>query len=300
MVDRCKSTTFVRLSYYGRAVKKVSICNGAALFLHLQDKCVTMKRIILAAACLPFVVMGCKQKATEYTRVLPIEGAYNVRDLGGYEAADGKTVKWRTVLRSGDLNHLTDADLEYFASIPLVSYIDFRDSTEIANAPDRRPATLKNDFQLSIAAGSVVEMKDIREGNTDNLLTMGNEMFVRDFQSQFREFFHILQDPANTPLLFHCSAGKDRTGFAAAMFLSALGVDRETIIEDYLMSAELVREKYAEDVAKYPTLGPLLTVHRRYIEGAFYVIDTEYGGVENYLTNQLGVDIGLVRRLYTE
>lgn len=259
-----------------------------------------MKKIVLAALALPFAVMGCKEKNTEYSRVLPLEGAYNVRDLGGYEAADGKTVKWRTVIRSGDLNRLTDADVTYLASIPIVSYVDFRDSTEVANAPDRRPSTLKNDYLLSIEAGSVVEMKDIREGNTGDLLSMGNRMFVRDFQPQFREFFRIVQDRSSTPLLFHCSAGKDRTGFAAAMFLSALGVDRETIIEDYLMSADLVKEKYAEDVEKYPEIAPLMTVHRRYIEAAFEIIDAEYGGVEKYLTEQLGVGIPLMRQLYLE
>lgn len=259
-----------------------------------------MKKTIMAALALPFAVMGCRENNVGCPRVLPIEGAYNVRDLGGYEAAGGKTVKWRTVIRSGDLNHLTDADLEYFASIPVVSYVDFRDSVEIANAPDRRPSTLKHDYLLSIEAGSVIEMKDVRQGNTDDLLTEGNRMFVRQFQPQFREFFRILQEPSNTPLLFHCSAGKDRTGFAAAMFLSALGVDRETVIADYLMSAELVREKYAEEVTRYPEIAPLMTVHRRYIEGAFEVIDNEYGGVEKYLTEQLGVDIRLMRELYLE
>ena len=65
------------------------------------------------------------------SRVLPVEGAYNVRDLGGYPAADNKTVKWRKVIRSGDLHLLTDKDLSYFDAIPLKSYIDFRDSEEI-------------------------------------------------------------------------------------------------------------------------------------------------------------------------
>lgn len=260
-----------------------------------------MKVLFFAAIAAAFALTGCKDSMKqEQTRELPVEGAYNVRDLGGYKGAGGKTVKWRTVVRSGDLNKLTDADLDYFASIPIVSYVDFRDSTEISNAPDRRPATLKHDFALSISAGSVIEMKDVRSGNTEDLLVMGNRMFVRDFQPQFAEFFRILSDPSNTPLLFHCSAGKDRTGFAAAMFLSALGVDRETIIEDYMLSAELLRDKYAADVEKYPELAPLMTVHRHYIEGAFEVIDREYGGVENYLTQYLGVDLDLLRSLYLE
>ncbi len=260
-----------------------------------------MKWIVFTAIAAVIALAGCKSNMKqEQTRELPLEGAYNVRDLGGYTGAEGKTVKWRTVIRSGDLNKLTGADLEYLAAIPIVSYVDFRDSNEIKAAPDRRPASLKHDFLIPVEAGSVVELKDLRSGNTGDLLVWGNQMFVRDFQPEFRRFMQILADPANTPLLFHCSAGKDRTGFAAAMFLSSLGVDRETVIEDYMLSAELLRDKYAADVAKYPELGPLMTVQRRYIEGAFEVIDTEYGGVENYLTEYLGVDLALMQSLYLE
>ncbi len=260
-----------------------------------------MKGIVLAAIAAASVLTGCENNMKqEQTRELPIEGAYNVRDLGGYTGAEGKTVKWRTVMRSGDLNKLTDADLEYLAAIPIVSYVDFRDSNEIKAAPDRRPATLRHDFLIPVGAGSIVELKDLRTGNTGDLLVWGNQMFVRDFQHEFTRFFRILSDPGNTPLLFHCSAGKDRTGYAAALFLSALGVDRETVIADYMLSAETLRDKYAADVAKYPELEPLMTVQRRYIEGAFEVIDKEYGGVEKYLTEYLGVDLALLRSLYLE
>lgn len=222
-----------------------------------------------------------------------------MRDLGGYEGAGGKTVKWRTIMRSGDLNYMTDGDLAYLASIPVVSFVDFRDSNEIKAAPDRRPSSLKCDFHIPIEAGSVIELKNARS-NIENLLGIGNRLLARDFQAEFGEFFRILSDPDNTPLLFHCSAGKDRTGFAAAMFLSALGVDYETIMEDYMLSAVLLRDKYAAEVEKYPELRPLMTVHRAYIEAAFEVIDSEYGGVEKYLTEQLGVDTGLMRSLYLE
>ncbi len=260
-----------------------------------------MKWIVPAAIAAALISAGCKgNMKQEHTRELSVAGAYNIRDLGGYAGAGGKTVKWRTVMRSGDLNKLTDADLEYLASIPVVSYVDFRDSNEIKTAPDRRPATLKNDFAIPVEAGSVIELKDVRSGDRGDLLVWGNRMFVRDFQPEFTKFFSILSDPSNAPLLFHCSAGKDRTGYAAAMFLSALGVDRETVIEDYMLSAELLRDKYAADVKRYPELGPLMTVQRRYIEGAFEVIDSEYGGVENYLTQYLDVDLALMRSLYLE
>jgi protein-tyrosine phosphatase len=104
----------------------------------------------------------------------------------------------------------------------------------------------------------------------------------------------------NTPLLFHCSAGKDRTGFASALFLASLGVDKETIIQDYLLSKKQVEEKYAGFVAENPVLEPLMTVKREYIEAALDLIDKEYGGMENYLTHYLQVDTLKMRKIYTE
>jgi protein-tyrosine phosphatase len=83
------------------------------------------------------------------------------------------------------------------------------------------------------------------------------------------------------------------------MFLSALGVDRETIIADYLLSDGYVREKYAELVSHAPGLAPLFQVHREYIAAAFEAIDQRYGGIESYLTHQLGVDMAKMKRLYT-
>ncbi|MDR2608493.1 MAG: tyrosine-protein phosphatase [Treponema sp.] len=118
---------------------------------------------------------------------------------------------------------------------------------------------------------------------------------VTGFLAEYKLFFQTLKNEANFPLIFHCSAGKDRTGFAAALLLSLLGVDREIIINDYLLSAENVREKYAPyvELIKQRTGGrgdiePLVTVKREYIEAAFARIDDEWGGIENYFTNKMG------------
>ncbi|MDR1175040.1 MAG: tyrosine-protein phosphatase [Treponema sp.] len=118
---------------------------------------------------------------------------------------------------------------------------------------------------------------------------------VTGFMDEYKHFFQTLKNEANFPLIFHCSAGKDRTGFAAALLLSLLGVDREIVINDYLLSAENVKEKYAPyvELIKQRTGGegdiePLVTVKREYIEAAFARIDDEWGGIENYLTNKMG------------
>jgi protein-tyrosine phosphatase len=125
-------------------------------------------------------------------------------------------------------------------------------------------------------------------------------MLVNDFQSEYKAFFQLLMDEKNTPLLFHCSAGKDRTGFGAALFLASLGVDKETIIQDYLLSKKYIEEKYSGFVAKNPVLEPLMTVKREYIEAALDLIDKEYGGMGNYLSHYLEVDTLKMRKIYTE
>lgn len=259
--------------------------------------------IALSLIVLIAVAISCRNKKTkEITpdRLLPIEGAYNVRDLGGYKTADGKRVKWQKVFRSGDLNHLTDTDLVCLNEIPIISFVDFRDSVEIATAPDKRPASLEHIFMLNINPGSISDLKEIQATNSGTILVEANKMLARDFQLAYKEFFRILMDEANIPLLFHCSAGKDRTGFAAALFLASLGVDHETIMQDYMLSAEYVKEKYAAMVEQYPPLAPVMTVKPEYLQAAFDVIDQEYGGMENYLTNCLEVDLNKMKAMYTE
>jgi protein-tyrosine phosphatase len=247
------------------------------------------------------IVVSCSNKKTaEHARFLPLEGAYNVRDLGGYTTQDGKTIKWRTVLRSGDLNHLTDSDLKYLAEIPLKTTIDFRDSAEIATAPDRESGTVINQLFLPIETGSVIDFHKITPELAPTLLVEGNKHFVIENQPQYREFFKVLLDEQAAPLLFHCSAGKDRAGFAAALFLSALGVERETIIEDYLLTNEGLKDKYAKDIEANPAMRPLMEARREYIQAAFDVIDQQYGGTENYLTKNLDVDLNKMKRLYSE
>lgn len=123
---------------------------------------------------------------------------------------------------------------------------------------------------------------------------------IRNMQDVYKEFFSILSEKENAPLLFHCSAGKDRTGIAAALLLSALGVDRETVTEDYMLSAEHITKKYEFITREHPELKPLTTVRKEYLETAFRGIDEEFGGIERYLIDNLEVDLDKLRELYTE
>jgi protein-tyrosine phosphatase len=125
-------------------------------------------------------------------------------------------------------------------------------------------------------------------------------VLVDEARPAYRQLFRLLTEIRNSPLLLHCSAGKDRTGLAAALILFALGTDRGTIYEDYCLSGACLKDKYAADFAATPHLEPLMTVHRSYLDAAFERIDGNYGGPENYLRRELGADIEGLREMYTE
>lgn len=235
-----------------------------------------------------------------YSRLLPIKGAYNMRDLGGYPTADGKQTKWRLLLRSGDLNELTDADLNYLANLPLRTDIDFRSKIEKDRAADKMPNSVQYYIPLPIEAGDMSDMLHFNRSDLSGMLRQAYVFIVKYAQDDLREFFRILADEKAAPLLFHCSAGKDRTGIAAALLLFALGVDKKTIMNDYMLSAEYIKGKYDFLVKEHPEFEPLTTVKEEYLNAALTTIDQEYGGMENYLTNHLNVDRDQLRRLYTE
>ncbi|WP_129649119.1 tyrosine-protein phosphatase [Bacteroides salyersiae] len=240
------------------------------------------------------------KKEETYCRLLPMAGAYNMRDLGGYRTVYGKCVKWKMLFRSDDMNKLTAMDLDYLSLLPLRTVIDFRSEVEKNAAIDRLPQTVSKHIPLSIEAG---DMSGITHFDRNNLSAVMEEVYayiIRNMQDVYKEFFSILSEKENAPLLFHCSAGKDQTGIAAALLLSALGVDRETVTEDYMLSAEHITKKYEFITREHPELKPLTTVRKEYLETAFRVIDEEFGGIERYLIDNLEVDLDKLRELYTE
>ena len=243
-------------------------------------------------------------------RQLPMEGQVNFRDLGGYKTTDGKRVKWGMVFRSGKCNELTDSDISYLAGIPLKTVVDFRSNEERASEPDKVPATVSNQIHYPINPGNLSSVdltKAIAEGDIEaarRYLVDANEQLVISFQEEYKAFFATLADNKNIPLMFHCTAGKDRAGLAAALFLASLGVDRKTIVEDYLLtntltgiSLEKMKEIYGDNNTAI-CMYYISSVQKEYIEKAFTTIEGNYGNVNNFLINQLGVDIQKMKDLY--
>ncbi|HOI26620.1 MAG: tyrosine-protein phosphatase [Paludibacteraceae bacterium] len=245
------------------------------------------------------------------SRQLPIKSAYNFRDLGGYIGAEGRPVKWRTLLRASDFNELADDDAAYLASIPVKTIIDFRAHEEFLHLPDKTISSVEHIYNLSIDAGNLVpSLKALVDDPTllederfafalDMMFDMYRKLATQ-YDEVFRQFFEILQRDDEQPVLFHCSAGKDRTGLASALILSALGVDRETIFTDYLMTNQTLQGKY--DHFDYIGSISLLfkSVRRDFLETAFAEIEKKHGSLEQYLTNTLSVDLSLMRTKYLQ
>ncbi|MDR0630036.1 MAG: tyrosine-protein phosphatase [Treponema sp.] len=234
-------------------------------------------------------------------RLLPLEGVHNLRDLGGYPTQEGRQLRWGLLYRAGDLHGLSSKDQAFLEKRHIKTIVDFRGTQEKTRAPDGALATLVQTFELPIEAGSILDLCAAEtEVRGEALMQELYGRLVEIARPQYRKFFSILADPAHTPLLFHCSAGKDRTGLAAAFILSALGVDRERIYQDYLLSAAYLREMIRQWLAAEPLLEAVLSVRRGYLEAAFAAIDAAFGGINRYVQEELGADTAGMREWYTE
>lgn len=234
---------------------------------------------------------------------LPMTGGYNFRDLGGIKTKDGRFVKWGKIIRSDDLNKLTEADLNYLSSIPVTNIVDFRSKEEINAAPDKLPNSLNEDYQLSISPGNLMaaaKLKNIGVDQVDDLMMELNRLLISDSTSiaKYKKFFELLQNEHDVPLIFHCSAGKDRTGMGAALTLFALGVDQDVIFDNYLASNYFLADKYSKYINENPNLKPFFEVKREFLQAGINMMNEKYGSVDNYLTKVLNVDLKKMKDMY--
>jgi protein-tyrosine phosphatase len=234
-------------------------------------------------------------------RRLAAQNLYNARELGGYPAARGKQVKWGVFFRSADLACLIPADRLLLEKAGIKSVVDFRNDAERQSAPDSEIGTVTKTLRLAIDAANMIDLSRVGEDAAGAVLMEGlNCTMVDQARPQYAAFFRLISESGNTPVLFHCSAGKDRTGLAAALVLSALGAPRETVIADYVLSHTYLEGRYRELIQTTPYLAPLLTVKPSYLEAALDHIDETYGSMEIYLEKELGADLERLRELYTE
>ena len=233
-----------------------------------------------------------------------MQGGYNFRDLGGIRTTDGRSVKWGKLFRADELGRLTDTDLDYLSAIPLVTIVDFRFNEETTASPDKIPGSVKEYYNYAIKPGniSVSGLETMTTEQADSIMIDIYTLLVSypECVKCFRDFFTLLQNENNTPLLFHCSAGKDRTGLATAFILTALGVDESTILENYMLSNVYLEDKYAATKAKMPRIAPLFEVKPDFINVAMETINKNHGSLDNFLIKELGIDMDKMKSLYLE
>ena len=226
-------------------------------------------------------------------RHLELQGASNFRDLGGYPASCARRVHWRQIFRSNHLGHLTAADIEVVRGLGVRSAFDFRGREERAAAVcavkeiavHSLPIepTVVAALRARLAAGS------LSAADALEIMRESYRNYVRLNTHCFRALFgHLLADRA--PLVIHCTAGKDRTGFACALVLHALGVAEDVIAEDYLLTNRFYRRDPAsgtdlpEDVRQ--AIG---SVEASFLVAGFEAVQADYGDLENYLREGLGL-----------
>ena len=236
------------------------------------------------------------------TRSLKLLGASNFRDLGGYAAANGRPVRWRRLFRSDHLAALTPQDLAVLSKLGLARAYDLRGDAERTALPYELPGVAVH--TLPIEPTVLQALKDLLESgqrvtvqDTVGLMQQTYRAFVHDNAARFAALFaHLLE--SDTPLVFHCTAGKDRTGFAAAMILLALGVPRPVVMQDYLLTNELFQmPRTSGNLAPQEVLDVLWRVQADFLDAALHAVQADYGGIDLYLEKALGVGSAQRKRL---
>ncbi|HWK04664.1 MAG TPA: tyrosine-protein phosphatase [Puia sp.] len=250
------------------------------------------------------------QVADSSQRQVKLQGAINFRDMGGYAVADGRHVRWDRIFRSADISKLTDSDLTVLKDKHIASVVDLRGVQESQKAPDRLnpgmdyilcPAGSDNalgDWMKAMAA-----VKTEQQGDSMMRAFYIKTEFLADRYKPFFDRLLTLSD--DKALVFHCTAGKDRTGIGAALLLYTLGVPYETILNDYTAtnyyrSAE--NEKMVHSMIQgmhisEPVAREMLGAKREYLEANFNAIKQQYGSIDNFLRGPVGLDDAKIKQL---
>jgi protein-tyrosine phosphatase len=235
-------------------------------------------------------------------RLVALEGCRNFRDLGGYRTADGRAVRWGRLYRADALGALTPADLEVVAALGVRTICDLRGEQEAARDPDAPIAGADrvgapmgegdsdHGFIERLRSGEMAEVTDADMARIYGLM-------LDRFGEQIRLVFDRAADPDRHALVFHCAAGKDRTGIIAALLLGALGVPVDDILDDYELTnryrtsyriAEL-RPLLADQGLDIDKMLPYFSAPRVAMADALAGLDTQHGSIEAYLTGPVGV-----------
>lgn len=251
---------------------------------------------------------------------LPTDGIPNLRDVGGYTTADGRRVRLGVLYRSTALDAATDADLRELERRGIRTVFDLRTVSERTSAPDRLPAhatAVDLDVIADSPGGSPAKLAELaaqREvAETVLAQTDVDTVFGRIYRelvtlpsavASYRALFLALADEASLPALYHCTTGKDRTGWATAALLLLLGVPEETVTTDYLLSNPYLQGRQEQLLRVFEAHGgdpdrlrAMLGVRREYLQAALAEVRAEHGTIEAYFTAGLGLGPHVQQRL---
>ena len=254
---------------------------------------------------------------SEEYRLLPMDGAYNTRELGGYKTTDGKSVKWGMLFRSDKLSDISETDQKYLQNLGIKRIVDFRSEGEKTEDPNNIPEGIDYiETPINVDGAMRSKIEAVLKGETNkeikSFLVDANKEFVTNYTDVYENFLRSLIDE-DGPTLFHCTAGKDRAGFAAAITLIALGVSKEHVIEDYMKTNVFTKDRIDEMINKIALMSlyqvdaeilrPLIGVERIYIETAFNTAEEKYGSLENFIREGLNIsdeEIQMLRNKFLE
>jgi protein-tyrosine phosphatase len=229
-------------------------------------------------------------------RHLNLAGASNFRDLGGYPTRDGRVVRWRQLFRSNHLGRLTEDDVAMVRSLGVRSAFDFRGQQERTEALcGVADITVHS---LPVEPTVVASLRAIAATGTPlstqhaiQVMQNSYRSYVQENTPRFRALFaHLAEDRA--PLVIHCTAGKDRTGFACALILHAFGVPDQVISEDYLLTNHFYRRDPTASSDLPENVRQVLgSVQEAFLAAAFEAIDADYGDLETYFREGLGLGV---------
>jgi protein-tyrosine phosphatase len=221
---------------------------------------------------------------SESKRHIPLEGAYNMRDAGGYPTQDGGRVRWRTLWRADSLHDLTVADQARLRELGVRTIVDLRHAGELERAPN----VFAQALDLTYLHLSILEDDPINGGPATSSPSMeiGYRRYLDERQAQFAAVFLAMAEPDRFPLVVHCTAGKDRTGLVVALLLGLAGVADEQIAEDYALSAGYLEPRLAEIRARYLREGrdpSRLESPAPVMRSTLAHLHARYGGIPSYL-----------------
>lgn len=226
-------------------------------------------------------------------RLIQLENSINIRDIGGYTGINGRKIKWRKVIRSEELAHLSDKDVDYFAALRLKHVFDFRNKSKSQRQADRLPKTAQYHLlPIFTSADMGLDHKDFTQpGVVDEFMRHIYKIQTEDRAQCFAEVLKYLTEPSEFPILYHCTNGKDRTGFMTYLILSILGVPEDVIMSDYTLTNLTFDESYnllgnimSEELGiENYHLWEFYGVKPDWLRISMDYVNSNFGNVETYL-----------------